>query len=39
MNNLMSTALVIAAMFVVCYPVVVFMLNRIMAKMENEDNS
>jgi len=34
MNSLISTALVMAGIFVVCYPVVIFLLNRIMANME-----
>lgn len=38
MNNLMSTALVMSGIFVVCYPVMLFFLNHIMDKMENEAN-
>ena len=35
MSSLISTALVMAGIFVVCYPVVIFLLNRIMANMES----
>lgn len=38
MNDLIYTALVMAGVFVVCYPIVVFMLNRITAKLEVEQN-
>lgn len=38
MNNLISTGLVMAGIFVVCYPVVMFLLNRIMNKIESEGN-
>lgn len=39
MHNLMSTALVMAGIFVVCYPVVMFLLNRIMRKIESENSA
>jgi len=39
MHNLMSTALVMAGIFVVCYPVVMYLLNRIMTKIENENSA
>lgn len=38
MNSLINTALVMAGIFVVCYPVVMFLLNRIMTKIEREHN-
>ena len=39
MSDLMSTALVMAGIFVVCYPLFVFVLNRIMTKLEDEQNT
>lgn len=38
MNDLISTALVMAGIFIVCYPVVMFLLNRIMTKIEHDHN-
>jgi len=38
MNNLIGTALMISGVFIVCYPIVMFILNRIMTKMENDSN-
>lgn len=35
MNSLISTALVMAGIFIVCYPVVMFLLNKIMTNIEN----
>jgi hypothetical protein len=37
MHDLMSTALVMAGIFVVCYPVAMYLINRIMTKMESEN--
>lgn len=39
MNYLISTGLVMAGVFVVGYPLVLFILNHIMTKLENQDNS
>jgi len=39
MNYLISTGLVMAGVFVVGYPLVLFVLNRIMIKLENENNA
>lgn len=39
MTSLLSTALLMAGIFVVCYPAVLYMLNRIMTKIENESNA
>lgn len=36
MNNLIETALIISGVFIVCYPIVMYLLNRIMNKIENE---
>lgn len=38
MNNLISTALVMAGIFIVCYPVVILLFNRIMTKIEHDNN-
>ncbi len=35
MDGLIGTALVMAGIFVVCYPVVIFLLNRIMTNVES----
>lgn len=39
MNDLMSTALVMAGIFVICYPVAMYLINRIMSKMESENSA
>jgi len=39
MGSLISTALIMAGIFVVCYPVVVYLLNKIMTNIENESGS
>lgn len=37
MHDLMSTALVMAGIFVVCYPVAMYLINKIMTKMESDN--
>lgn len=39
MNSLLSTALVMAGTFVVCYPIVILVINAIMTKIENDHNA
>lgn len=39
MHDLMSTALVMAGIFVVCYPVAMYLINKIMTKMENDSRA
>lgn len=36
MHYMISTGLVMAGIFVVCYPIVLFLLNRIMVKIEHD---
>jgi hypothetical protein len=38
MQDLMSTALVMAGIFVICYPVAMYLISKIMTRMENENS-
>ena len=38
MNELITTALMMTGLFVICYPVVMFLLNRTLTKIRHENH-